>query len=688
MFRMHIWLLAVWISNAATMSHVQQGMAVESVLRAAFTGPDPVMVMHKKQPGKGNDMPGSYKEGSPLFEREQRHLETVKRQAKIKDNPFEMESTTEMPEHPWVGDHFTTSCLDPLPPVSTTMQNVVVLAMVYFLVYTALAIARSVYHATGKEGLMRVMQGAATVVDVAPMLCVLYLAARVRAVQLGQGNPEKYSLPPIWMEAAMWIATCLLILQLVLVFAASAVSGRVASKESVLDATQYYPYGSMAYVMLTVLRFMAVFGVFLAAICVASGTVAMNPPASIWNGSEVPLSAAVECIISLVFQYFIVNTLHQITVVYSDVYNRGVQPEVETWRPKLALEAAAHVFKIAPMFCVLFLASRLRALQVHLKHGTPQTWAQVLFYVATYTLTAQAVCALGVPLLAQGRVAKGDVDGDVRFDFGKSTAKVIAVRALQIVFLVFIYFCAVAIVFSIIFLRDEKTDKAAPVPSPTMTCILTLVCLYFAVYFAAMVAITVRTFRGEAHDQRLADRYRPGSAPDGLTVVLSTLQSALLTLVFAPMLCVLMLAVRIRALQITKGQGHSPKYAQAAMGVAVVVVCLQLCMVFLVPFVTGGVPPRRLDDMRPGDPAITYEDGSVELKSPDKKAANSAFEVVRYVLLLFLYGSILTLVASIFIMDCNTTTGIAPVGTQSFMTTPGPFEPTLAPVKSVDWGFS
>ena len=42
----------------------------------------------------------------------------------------------------------------------------------------------------------------------APMLCVLFVAARMRGTQLAQGQTEKYQLPQPWVQQCMQVGSC------------------------------------------------------------------------------------------------------------------------------------------------------------------------------------------------------------------------------------------------------------------------------------------------------------------------------------------------------------------------------------------------------------------------------------------------------------------------------------------------
>merc|ERR1719355_357288 len=64
-----------------------------------------------------------------------------------------------------------------------------------------------------------------------------------------------------------------------------------------------------------------------------------------------------------------------------------------------ALEGAVCTMAFAPMLSVLFIAARMRALQMDPIHGSPQRWAQNCFYACTYCIILQCILAIAVPLI-------------------------------------------------------------------------------------------------------------------------------------------------------------------------------------------------------------------------------------------------------------------------------------------------
>merc|ERR1719388_758684 len=63
------------------------------------------------------------------------------------------------------------------------------------------------------------------------------------------------------------------------------------------------------------------------------------------------------------------------------------------------------------MLAVLFIGARMRALNMDPINGNPQKWAQNCFFMCTYALLAQTLCSVAVPLVLQGDVKVGKVEG-------------------------------------------------------------------------------------------------------------------------------------------------------------------------------------------------------------------------------------------------------------------------------------
>merc|ERR1712028_234105 len=80
-----------------------------------------------------------------------------------------------------------------------------------------------------------------------------------------------------------------------------------------------------------------------------------------------------------------------------------------------ALMTATASMNFAPMLAVLFIGARMRALNMDPVNGNPQKWAQNCFFMCTYALLAQTIFSVAVPLVLQGEVKQGKVEGDMEY---------------------------------------------------------------------------------------------------------------------------------------------------------------------------------------------------------------------------------------------------------------------------------
>merc|ERR1719181_832475 len=106
-----------------------------------------------------------------------------------------------------------------MPTVPPTLQCVINLSIQYFVIYTLLAFMRTFNQFTNNSllGMQKICETASNTVTYAPMLAVLFVGVRMQAIQLTQGETEKYKLPQPWVQHAMYVATFAVLAQVVLV---------------------------------------------------------------------------------------------------------------------------------------------------------------------------------------------------------------------------------------------------------------------------------------------------------------------------------------------------------------------------------------------------------------------------------------------------------------------------------------
>merc|ERR1719181_679224 len=153
-----------------------------------------------------------------------------------------------------------------------------------------------------------------------------------------------------------------------------------------------------------VVRYLTFLGLYVGFGCVCTGVFLYTPPAGVWDGPIPPLSPAVQCTMVLSVTFFLIYFLHAVSRTYSQ-YMGG---HLFTSTFETVMIRAADTLGMAPMLCVLFLAARMRALQMDPVGGNPQKWAQNCFFTCTYALICQTALAIIVPPFLSGKVEKND----------------------------------------------------------------------------------------------------------------------------------------------------------------------------------------------------------------------------------------------------------------------------------------
>jgi hypothetical protein len=535
-----------------------------------------------------------------------------------------------------------------VPPISTTMQCVINLTIQYFLVYTSLAVVRTMNQVskpvstaaptetTKKSGwfggsketsssgtvatpryafAQEVLQAAALTVNYAPMLCVLFLGCRMRALQLTQGDPEKYNLPQPWVKFAMQLCAWSVIVQTLMVLFMPILTGGKPKVDE--DGTPNMEAEGVAGYVVTFIRYGSMAAMYGGFTTVCAGAIAMRAPDDgPYAGVAPPVSPAVQCTMNLCAQYFFVY----LGIALLQTYH-NFNPKTATSEKLMGvLQMGVNTVNFAPMLCILFIGARMRALQLDPVNGNPQPWAQNCFYLCTYAVLVQLLAVLTVPLLLSGKVAKGTTEGDVTFEM-ESPTMLMVMNVVRFAAMFALYGGFTVVIYSVCVIKAPSGPT--PPVSPTMQCVMNLTVQYFFVYLMLWVLVTTKQFMS--------------SGRAFLDVAIPTLDAARMTVMFCPMLAVLFVGTRMRALQISANKGSPPWWTQQAMFFSTYAVLLQVCMVLLLPFFTGGSP--KMD-----------EDGNVVEPSGHPMLVWTVL-CARWVALVALYGGVTTVVCGLFLMD-------------------------------------
>merc|ERR1719160_1760398 len=289
-------------------------------------------------------------------------------------------------------------------PVSTAVKCVMNLTIQYLTIYSALAILRVVADFQGENikswTIGEALDQAVLTVNYAPMLSILFLAARIRVLWLTQlkGNP------PIWMQqwmiaASYGVLACTLVSLVVPLLTGEKVK---IDPETGKPDEDHQPFkNTCAAICFTILKYLIMIGIYVGAVSIIYGTYTYVPPKGSWPGDTIPpVSPAVGCTMILASMYFIVYAGIQFGETFKSFSG------IESSKLTGALQGAVCTMFFAPMIAVLCIGARMRALQMDPINGNPQKWAQSCFYMCTYAIALQCLFAIATPLVMGGKVQK------------------------------------------------------------------------------------------------------------------------------------------------------------------------------------------------------------------------------------------------------------------------------------------
>lgn len=496
-------------------------------------------VKHYKRRG------GGYKSGSPLYKKQQA-IERLEMQKTQRQQPPAARSAESVP----MGLPPPPGPSDGEAPLSTSLRCIVNLIAQFFLVYTILFVlqALNTMNWFKRERETKAMTTVATTVYFVPMLCVLFLAVRMRALQLSKGQPELYDLPPWWVKSAMVVCSWSVAALTLLVFVCTMLYGdmwEAQARSAAITTTGK---------VLVFIRNATQTLIYLCFVVICFGLVTMQAPQEVWGSEgEPPVSPAVSCTVFLSTIYFMVY----IALALSRASNEaGLQGPPQRFRPtQELLKTATLTVAFVPMLCVLFIAVRLRALQFDPIHGNPPRWVQGSFYLCTAALLIQAVLALFGS--SSQDVLTHEGGGYVDSDGGEErTAGAKALMVARMLTMITLNGGVVVAILGVYAVPDGRVGPEVPV---VLRCVVHLTALYFLVYLLFCTILSANRLR----------RASPGRSQDLLVKIGQFLEYRGREAVrFCPIFCILFLATFMRALHITQGAGAPPGWCQDLSRVA------------------------------------------------------------------------------------------------------------------------
>merc|ERR1719194_82619 len=261
-----------------------------------------------------------------------------------------------------------------MPKVSPTLQCVMSLGIQYFVIYTCLAIVRTVneFDAFAFIGVQKILETACTTVTYAPMLSVLFLGARMRAIQLTQGETEKYKLPQPWAQMAMFCCVYAVLAQVIIVLLIPILTheSEVTTDEHGNLDLSHVDSGGLIATILSVTRYIIMLALYGGFTPVIVAVFMMKGPKEIW-GNEPPTATSVDGVSPAVMSTILLTTMFFTVYFLVAVCKTTVELSGRTeFVTKLegTLVLARYTVNFCPMLAILFIGTRMRALQIDPKH--------------------------------------------------------------------------------------------------------------------------------------------------------------------------------------------------------------------------------------------------------------------------------------------------------------------------------
>lgn len=507
--------------------------------------------------------------------------------------------------------------------VAVSLQCVISLTVQYMLVYTALALCRTAADAFGMKydnlPMQKILQTATLTVNFAPMLAILFLACRMRVTQLtkGKGNP------PEWVGVSMYLCTYAVFFMTLIVVVIPLFTGETVGVDPKTGdlPPDIQPFKSQfCAIAFTCLKYFCLLGLYGGVLAVCYGIITYEPPVGMWpEGKTFPVAPAVQCTMVLSVQYFLLYG--GIQIARSLTQFSGVR----FTKFEHAMLTATNSMNFAPMLAVLFITARMRALTMDPVNGNPQAWAQNWFFVCTYAVLAQTILSLAIPLILHGEVRVGKTEGDMVYTVeNKWLGTVLAIARYAIMFCIYVGFSVV--IYSIFTIQHPKGPEYTIPISVTTQCVINLTLQFFFVYGVIWACVTLKEFTGLEWP-----------------LLTKTMYSAQGTVMFCPMLAILFVGTRMRALHLTNNRGAPQGWVQDGMYMATWAIFIQFVMVCIVPIATGS-------------PCECDEDGNVKWE-PENKCLFYCVQAIRWVGFFLLYGGIIAVVVGVYIMTPETANG-------------------------------
>merc|ERR1719310_1574279 len=208
---------------------------------------------------------------------------------------------------------------------------------------------------------------------------------------------------------------------------------------------------------LVALRFLCMLGFYGGAVGVAYSICTFVAPAG--PQATLPGSPAVQCVLNLRCQFFFVYFMMTVMLTISEL-SGGAVP-LEKYPIYSGLVAAKATVAFAPMLSILFVTTRMYALLLTDKKGSPQAWVQDGMFLATWSLMISFLMCLATGLIMDE--VETDEDGNVVNKFSNQYVAM-AVTGLRYLTMLMLYGGITMVIVGLFTMTPETANGRGSIP--------------------------------------------------------------------------------------------------------------------------------------------------------------------------------------------------------------------------------
>lgn len=458
-------------------------------------------------------------------------------------------------------------------PLAGSTRAIILLMVAYFFCHSGIYFMKMYLDFVGGEQsspILEILERGTRNVDIAPMLSVLFLATRLRAVYLKKVDRDLQLLqtssgaevPSELAQTSMLVASSCVVAQVGFTVLVPFISGEFVFGASKLGGVDENRKG-IAGIISTIRTLVTLAMIVFTAIVVAE-TINMKSP----TGKDVAVSPAVQCTMMLTCAYFIAYVMADgCRTLHSFLNGEDAGDSIFT-KLDMIFRVALDTMQMAPMCALLFICVRMRA--IAMGHNNPQRWAQDAMFATTCALVTTAAITVVGPLTFTGPPKAGIVEGDITYEI-ENTILALVFTIIRYVCLFSIY-VGLTIVVSSTFMIEAPGGKPTPPMATAIQTTLMLTDIYFLSFLGVWLGATLKQFLGEA---------------GWINTLILMFDSAKATTTFIPMACMLFVAARLRSIQVVGPNKAPQNWAQIFMWVAACGITVASALAFLQPVLGG-----------------------------------------------------------------------------------------------------